>query len=180
MRRALGAAAFTAAALCLTCLPATATATSAPAPAPATATAAPAHHPAPPPQARVWLTTADDSVQLQPQAPVAFHPGASDLTTITVDPNRSLQRMDGFGGAMTDSSAAVLSSLPRGARDAAMRKLFDPRSDDGTHWRTAATGAGTGQLTTVDLRSARARYVRVTQTATSPNWWSLADLRLYR
>lgn len=49
MRRTLGAAAFTAAALCLTCLPAEAT----------------GHHGAQP-QAQVWLTTADDSAQLQP------------------------------------------------------------------------------------------------------------------
>ena len=54
-------------------------------------------------------------------------------------------------------------------------------SDDGTHWRTAASGAGTGQLTTVDLpASTHARYLRVTQNGTAGNWWSLADLRLYR
>ncbi|SHK79263.1 discoidin domain-containing protein [Actinacidiphila paucisporea] len=135
MRRALGAAAFTAAALCLTCLP---------------ATAAPTHHPAQP-SAQVWLTTADDSAQLQPQAPVAFHTGASDLTTITVDPNQTFQRMDGFGGAMTDSSAAVLSSLPAAARDTAMRKLFDPRQGIGVSFLRQPVGSS-------DFTAAAAHY----------------------
>ena len=52
-------------------------------------------------------------------------------------------------------------------------------STDGTHWRTLATGTGTGQLTTVDVPRTRARYLRVTATAAAGNWWSIADLRLY-
>lgn len=101
----------------------------------ATATAAHApvsskHHQAAP-QAQVWLTTADGAQKLRQQEPVAFHPGASDLTTITVDPNQSFQRMDGFGGALTDSSAHVLAQLPRRARDNAMQKLFDPKEGIG-------------------------------------------------
>ncbi|MFF1846296.1 discoidin domain-containing protein [Streptomyces sp. NPDC058217] len=122
MKRALGAAAFTAAALCLTCLPATATTAHAP--------ASSKHQPAAP-RAQVWLTTADGTQELRQQEPVAFHPGASDLTTITVDPDQSFQRMDGFGGALTDSSAHVLAQLPRRARDSAMQKLFDPEEGIG-------------------------------------------------
>ncbi|UWE12223.1 glycoside hydrolase family 30 beta sandwich domain-containing protein [Actinacidiphila bryophytorum] len=137
MRRTLGAAAFTAAALCLTSLP-------------AAATAAPAHRPAQP-HAQVWLTTADDSAQLQPQAPVDFHPGGSDLTTITVDPNQTFQTMDGFGGAMTDSSAAVLSTLAPAARDAAMRKLFDPRQGIGVSFLRQPVGSS-------DFTAAAAHY----------------------
>jgi glucosylceramidase len=53
-------------------------------------------------------------------------------------------------------------------------------SADGTSWRAPVTGAGSGQLTTVDLPRARARYVRITQTASAPQWWSVADLRVYR
>jgi glucosylceramidase len=52
-------------------------------------------------------------------------------------------------------------------------------SDDATTWRTLATGTGAGQLTTVDLRPTRARYLRVTATAGAANWWSVADVRLY-
>ncbi|MEU4425944.1 discoidin domain-containing protein [Actinoplanes sp. NPDC024001] len=53
-------------------------------------------------------------------------------------------------------------------------------STDGTRWRTVAAGQGVGQLTNVDLRPTRARYLRVTTTAAAGNWWSVADLRLYR
>lgn len=53
-------------------------------------------------------------------------------------------------------------------------------SRDGTHWTTAATGAGAGQLTNVDLPPTRARYLRITATGGSDSWWSIADLRLYR
>jgi glucosylceramidase len=53
-------------------------------------------------------------------------------------------------------------------------------STDGTTWRTLATGTGTGQLTNVDLRTTRARYLRVTSTGSSGSWWSIADLRIYR
>jgi glucosylceramidase len=53
-------------------------------------------------------------------------------------------------------------------------------SNDGVSWKTVASGASTGQLTTVKLRPTQARYVRVTSTGSAANWWSLADLRLYR
>jgi glucosylceramidase len=52
-------------------------------------------------------------------------------------------------------------------------------SADGAHWTDAATGAGSGQLTAVDLPATTARYVRVEQTGTAPQWWTVADLRIY-
>ena len=70
--------------------------------------------------------------------------------------------------------------------DAAYRTGDFPRgwtlqtSDDGTRWRTAASGTGSGHLTTIDLpRTTRARFLRVVSTASSGSWWSVADLRLY-
>jgi glucosylceramidase len=51
---------------------------------------------------------------------------------------------------------------------------------DGTHWSERATGAGDGQLTTIDIPATSARFVRVVQTATAPQWWSVADLQIYR
>jgi glucosylceramidase len=53
-------------------------------------------------------------------------------------------------------------------------------STDGVSWSTAvAAGTGAGQLTTVDLSGAPVRYVRLTLTASSGNWWSVADVRAY-
>ncbi|WP_377272854.1 discoidin domain-containing protein [Peterkaempfera sp. SMS 1(5)a] len=115
-RRALGTVTATAVALSLACA------------APVQATAAASRHAGrhPAATADVWVTTPDRSELLHPRAPVAFHQGASTQTTITVDPDRTFQSMDGFGAALTDSSAAVLSGLAPGVRDDAMRKLFDP------------------------------------------------------
>jgi glucosylceramidase len=53
-------------------------------------------------------------------------------------------------------------------------------STDATTWRTLATGTGTGQLSNVDVARTKARYLRITSTADSGSWWSIADLRLYR
>jgi glucosylceramidase len=133
-RRAYGATAIAAAALCLTCLPAGPTAALAPAPGTA-------GHSSPAPYASVWVTTADGVERMQPQAPVAFRAGPSDLTTITVDPTRTYQSVDGFGGALTDSTAAVLSTLPAQARDAAMRQLFDPRQGIGVSFLRQPVGS---------------------------------------
>ena len=52
-------------------------------------------------------------------------------------------------------------------------------STDGSTWTQQATGAGSGQLTTIDFPSTSARYVRITQTGSSGSWWSVADLRAY-
>lgn len=53
-------------------------------------------------------------------------------------------------------------------------------SNDGTTWRTIASGEGKGQLTTIDVRPTNTRYLRITSTGTAGNYWSIADLRLYR
>jgi glucosylceramidase len=53
-------------------------------------------------------------------------------------------------------------------------------SADGVTWRAVAAGEGVGQLTNVDLPRTRARHLRVTSTASAGNWWSVADVRLYR
>ena len=51
---------------------------------------------------------------------------------------------------------------------------------DGVNWTTAvAAGQGTGQFTTVDLSGKPVRYVRLTLTASSGSWWSVADVRAY-
>lgn len=141
-RRRYGAAAVIAAALSLTCLPAG-----------PTLALTPAVHGAVPaaPRAQVWLTTADGSQELRPQAPVAFTTGSTDLTTITVDPDRTYQSIDGFGGALTDSSAAVLSALAPAARDAAMRELFDPRQGIGVSFLRQPIGSS-------DFTAAPAHY----------------------
>jgi glucosylceramidase len=52
-------------------------------------------------------------------------------------------------------------------------------STDGVSWSTVASGQGTGQFTAVNLNGTPVRYVRMTLTASSGSWWSVADVRAY-
>lgn len=88
-------------------------------------------HPSGPPQAQVWVTTPDRAELLHQRAPVSFAPGTSDLPTIEVDPDATYQSMDGFGAAITDSSASILAGFDQAQRDDAMRSLFDPKTGIG-------------------------------------------------
>jgi glucosylceramidase len=74
--------------------------------------------------ARVWITTPDQAMKLADRGAVQFQSGGSDALTITVDPSREYQEMEGFGASITDSSAHVLYGLDRRTRDATMRRLF--------------------------------------------------------
>jgi glucosylceramidase len=54
-------------------------------------------------------------------------------------------------------------------------------STDGVHWATAvADSVGTGQFTTVNLDNRAVRHIRITLTAASGSWWSVADVRAYQ
>ena len=53
-------------------------------------------------------------------------------------------------------------------------------STDGTHWREARHGRRRRAADHDRHPGDRARFVRVVQTATAPQWWSVADVRVYR
>ena len=53
-------------------------------------------------------------------------------------------------------------------------------STDGTTWRALQSGTSTGQLTDIDVRRTKARWLRITNTGSGDSWWSVADVRLYR
>jgi glucosylceramidase len=76
------------------------------------------------PKAHVWVTTPDGAQRMNDNGTVAFAPGGSDELTVSVDPSRTYQRMDGFGASITDSSASLLAGLDPGERRATMRSLF--------------------------------------------------------
>ena len=80
--------------------------------------------------AQVWVTTADEAQKLAPQPPqTAAGPAAGD-ETVTIDTTRRFQKVHGFGAAMTDASAQLLSELPEDKRKAIMAELFG-RGPDG-------------------------------------------------
>src|SRR5690242_21287663 len=92
-------------------------------------------------QAHVWVTTPDGADKLTPLAPAVFGSAAPTVPTVVVDPTLTYQVMQGFGGAITDSSATVLYRLSPAARAAAMRSLFDPVSGDGLDYLRQPIGA---------------------------------------
>ncbi|TCO24690.1 glucosylceramidase [Kribbella steppae] len=100
-----------------------------------------AQSPAQATQARVWVTTPDRAELLHERAPVSFQPGASDRTTITVDPRTSYQSVDGFGASITDSSANVLYRLSPADREKTVRSLFDPQQGIGVSFLRQPVGS---------------------------------------
>jgi len=53
-------------------------------------------------------------------------------------------------------------------------------SNDGTNWGSAvATGSGTTQVTTITFANQTARYIRIVQTGSIGNWWSIHEYNVY-
>ena len=74
--------------------------------------------------AEMWLTTADQTQKLAPQPRQHAVGRATGSEVIAIDPSRRFQKMHGFGAAMTDASAQLLSQLPADKRKAIMAELF--------------------------------------------------------
>lgn len=49
-------------------------------------------------------------------------------------------------------------------------------SRDGSTWSTVATGVGTRKATTIGFTAQAARYLRLNQTGSAGNWWSIGEL----
>jgi glucosylceramidase len=55
-------------------------------------------------------------------------------------------------------------------------------STDGAAWTTVATGEGYGGTTVIPFKPARAKFIKITQTAAAGDApaWSIQRLRLYQ
>lgn len=86
----------------------------------------PSPQPLTPGTVQVWLTLPDQSQKLAIQPPVPLTAGnPPDGLTVTVDAATTYQRMEGFGAAMTDSSAwLIMNKLDPASRQALLRDLF--------------------------------------------------------
>ena len=97
------------------------------------------------PVIRVYLTTADLSAHLSRQADRTFLPAQSVPPApldIAVDETRRYQQIDGFGGALTDSTAWLLQArLTPAARGEVLRRLFDPTHGIGLSYMRLPMGA---------------------------------------
>lgn len=84
------------------------------------------------PEVQVWKTTVNGAAQLAEQQSVQFGSAPPTSSVITVDPAQSFQTMLGFGGTLTDASAAVLTqdTTPKTYVEA-MNALFSPTAGIG-------------------------------------------------
>ncbi len=79
-----------------------------------------------------WTTTADGTRRVAPLTSSELTPStARSAVHLTVDDSTRYQQMDGFGAALTESSAHLLMGLTPSARTAALRSLFDPTTGAG-------------------------------------------------
>jgi len=83
---------------------------------------------------QVWLTTTDGVNHLTPQNSLQFTPDTNTGTpTIDVNDTQQFQQIDGFGAAITDSSAWLLANkMSVSQRNAVMQNLFDASPSDPT------------------------------------------------
>jgi glucosylceramidase len=120
--------------------------------------------PAPPITAHVWVTTPDGAEKMHDRGTVAFGAAAPEVPTVVVDPTLTFQQMQGFGGAITDSSATVLYRLSPAARAATMRSLFSPVHGDGLDYLRQPVGASdfvaTAAYTYDDLAAGQTDYAQ--------------------
>jgi glucosylceramidase len=94
------------------------------------------------PTVQVWLTTSDGSNQLTPQANLTFGSNTGNSSTITVNEYQELQQMDGFGAAVTDSSAwLIYNKMGTSQRAALMQNLFSPTQGIGISFVRIPMGA---------------------------------------
>jgi len=74
-----------------------------------------------------WLTTSDQTSLLAPQPALAFGTkAAANTQVITVKNGTTYQSLTGFGAALTDSSAWLLSQLPAATLNPTLQSLFGP------------------------------------------------------
>jgi len=101
-----------------------------------------------------WLTTNNLSSRLAAQPDLAFTTNSAGAT-ITVDDGTTYQTMDGFGAAMTDTSAWLISTkLSSANHTQIMNALFSPTNGIGMSWVRVPMGASdfsaTGQMYSYD------------------------------
>jgi glucosylceramidase len=97
----------------------------------------------------MWVTTADESQKLAAHAlPPAAGPATGD-EAVTIDTSKHFQKMHGFGAAMTDASALLLSKMPEARRKAIMAELFG-RANDGLGLSFTRLTVGASDFSTHD------------------------------
>lgn len=90
----------------------------------------------------VWATTGNQNELLAPQAAATFGADTTQGLLIEVNESHAYQTMEGFGAAMTDSSAWLMANaLSPAQRTALLSALFDSANGIGLQWVRLPMGA---------------------------------------
>jgi len=89
---------------------------------------------------KVFLTTHNEVFLLRQQNSFDFSRELGNFT-ITIDTTVTYQSMDGFGAALTGSSAFLLKNLNAQRRDSILRDLFDPDKGIGINYLRLTIGS---------------------------------------
>lgn len=93
-------------------------------------------------KAQNWATAGDKSRLLSQGSDIVLTE-LSDVTyaTITIDTTQLLQEIEGFGAALTGSSAYVINEMSSGARNTLLQDLFNPNTGIGINYLRMTIGA---------------------------------------
>lgn len=94
-------------------------------------------------KAKVWLTTGDQSKLLAIETDIAIIESREmSFPTITINPNEKLQQIDGFGAALTGSSAYLFNKkLNTSQRNQILQDLFSTNTGIGISYLRLTMGA---------------------------------------
>jgi glucosylceramidase len=94
-------------------------------------------------KAQVWATAGDQSKLLTKEEDISIIAlGTADVPTITLSPSQKRQEVEGFGAALTGSSAYLINKkMSGGQRVAILSDLFDPQVGIGITYLRMTIGA---------------------------------------
>lgn len=110
----------------------------------------PATPPPPPPKpggevigkAQLWTTNAAGTQLLEEMPAVDIYEEAlSTEAELIIDPTEKYQEIEGFGAALTGSSAYLINDLSSGKKSALIKDLFDPNTGIGISYLRMSIGA---------------------------------------
>lgn len=88
----------------------------------------------------LWLTTGGESFLMKKQTPIHFSRELGDFT-ILLDSLTTYQAIDGFGAALTGSSAYLINKLNTADRAILLKDLFDPETGIGINYLRITIGS---------------------------------------
>lgn len=88
----------------------------------------------------LWLTTYSEAYLLDKQAPLNFSREIADFS-IVLDSTTTYQQIDGFGAALTGSSAYLINQLSADNRKRLLEDLFDPEKGIGLNYLRITIGS---------------------------------------